>query len=244
MAKRLKLILILACCISARSSLAAGSSEDWLPSPYWGIGIIGPAKAEMISFPEKAIWLYDSPAGRRKYVIWKAREDQVAFGPKKGIIVGIVNPNDWIEVTYEGVCLKYYRQKDEYIQILIHYSPKGFWISAKELQKVGFNIVDWKSFLLAGKSGYYPAVAEKGLILREEPSIESAGIISLEFEGPEDYMITLTGKTEGLWAEVNVTTNGFYPCGDAKVKKRNYSGWVKLLDDKGFPNIWFYTRGC
>jgi hypothetical protein len=243
MANQLKFKIILAFIATLSIMLEAQSSSGPSYDPYWGIGIIGPVGNEVLNFPAAMIRLYDSPGGKRKYFLWKESEDKVVLGPEKGVIVGIVNSDDWIEVGYEALCLKYYQKRGSFILVLVHSRPGGFWISARELEKANSCIAEWKDFLLSERSGYYPNVKE-GLVLRKKPSIKSESIVLLKQEDPSDYMITLTGKTQGLWAEVKVTTNGFYPCVEAKVKKRNYSGWIKILDNKGSPNIWFYTRGC
>jgi len=150
-----------------------------------------------------------------------------------------VNREDWIEVTDGGACLKYYQQRGSYFLILIHSSWQGFWISSSELEKVNFYVIDWMSFLLAEKTGFYPAT-EKGLVLREEPNPKSKGVIWVK---NVNYLITLSGKTEGQWAEVKVTWPRF-GLGEKKEAKPQtyYKGWIKILDDKGYPNIWFYTR--
>ena len=76
--------------------------------------------------------------------------------------------------------------------------------------------------------------------MRSGPSTEYEKVQTLK---GDTYIITCTGKTENLWAEVSVDYYEDHPCnGGSKVQ--NWKGWIKFLDDKGFPNIWYYTRGC
>jgi len=239
-----KFKVILAVTIALGTSTAAQSATELLYNPDWGIGIIGPARSETLSFPDKAITLYDAPFGNKKYVLWEINNYYLVFGSEKEmsdktVPSGIVNGKDWIEVTKGGACLKYYQQRGSYFLILIYSSFQEFWISSSELQKVNFYVIDWMSFLLAKKTGFYPAT-EKGLVLREEPNPKSKGVIWLK---NINYLITLSGKTEGQWAEVKVTWPRFGLGGKEVAKSRTYyKGWIKMLDDDGSPNIWFYTR--
>ena len=60
----------------------------------------------------------------------------------------------------------------------------------------------------------------------------------------ETFLIKLTGKTNGNWAEVKVSEMDIPPCDGDAHEVNTYSGWIKAIDDKGFPNIWYNVVGC
>lgn len=237
MAVKLKIEWLVVNLILFLGAITANAQEETLYSLKWGIGILGLGSSEGYNFPKIPITLYDKPFGTKKYMLWQENEERVVFGPERGTIVGQVAHEDWIEVASEGFCLKYYQQRGKYALTLVHSSAEGYWISATELENTKFYLIDWMSFLLIQKMGYFP-YAERPLVLREKPESKSPGVILLR---DESYEINLTGKTAGLWGEAKV--NWPRPGADESIPpKRRYQGWIKLLDDKGFPNIWYYTR--
>lgn len=49
-------------------------------------------------------------------------------------------------------------------------------------------------------------------------------------------------KKEGKWLKVEVVTPSDY-C-DEVLKPKKEVLWIRYLDDKGRPLVWYYTRGC
>ena len=97
----------------------------------------------------------------------------------------------------------------------------------------------WKECFLKRNTGFF--APETGLNLRSGPGIHNSKIVTLR---GDSYSITLTGKLNGLWAEVEVELWEGNCCEEDCKVINNYKGWIKLLDNKGYPNVWFYTRGC
>ena len=227
MALRLKIIIFsvavtaLCFCFQGRSSAAPTYH------PYWGVGFITPQDGHLegLTLPPGEVKLYDSPSGK---------------------IIGFlgqfssITHDDWHEVGYESGGLTYYQRRGQFILVLIHNSEKGFWISVPELEKVKFRTLDWLTFLLQDYNrGYYPDVDE-GLILREKPSKTSKAIALLQ---RTNSSIELTGETNGRWGKVKATIPYSY-CEKDYEDAQHLTGWIMLVDDKGFPNIWLHARGC
>ncbi len=60
------------------------------------------------------------------------------------------------------------------------------------------------------------------------------------------FTIQLTGDTQGNWAQVKVIR---YPtkedyCRGRKGEAQILKGWIKVLNNEGFPNIWSYSDPC
>ncbi|WP_152425252.1 SH3 domain-containing protein [Nafulsella turpanensis] len=81
--------------------------------------------------------------------------------------------------------------------------------------------------------------------LKTGPSTEYEVVKTLQ---GDTMQITLTETCKGNWCKVKVTEHKEHPCtGTASNKDnivREYEGWIKLLDEKGMPNVWHYTKGC
>lgn len=215
----------------------------------WGLGIISnynnANKSEIINFPIATLNIYDKPSGNAIGKISKDEEYahhyynvEVKLHNAKNVLKVI--KDDLREISYEGTCLKFYKVKENYIQILIHSLPNGVWIKIEDLHNFKFYPVSWKEFLLSKKTGFFPK-REGGINLRESPSLSSKVIV--EMHG-DLYNIDLTGKNIHNWFEVKVLKYDQHPCtGKYKILKE-LTGWIKTIDKKNHPKIWFYTRGC
>lgn len=218
-------------------------------NPSWGIGILAPIPEKSSShhlLPKEQLNLYDSPNGEIKYILWPETVEGFLYGSKEKVVAGKVNRADRIETDYEATSLMYFQRSGDFVQVLYHSHPGGFWLSTIELKNINFQAMDWLTFLLQNKIYYYPWVQD-GIHLREQPTRKSKSIRIMK---GDTYEIHLTGNTTGLWAEVQVIKYLVHPCSQADYgpsfvnKTIKYNGWIKILDDKGYPNIWFFTRGC
>ena len=213
----------------------------------WGIGIISSIhgnRSQTTNFPDTLIPVFGFPKGNQIGFIGKDTSDPYS----NPLLFLVISANQrkmtvsWVdlkEINYEGSCLKYYEQIDDYVNVLYHTLKRGVWIKISDLRDNGYYPQDWMNFLLDQRRAYFPNV-EGGLNLRKNPNIKDKPIIVLH---RVPGWILLTGKVEGLWAEVEFVQ---YASGDpfalnSKIANK-WKGWIKAIDDKGFPNIWFYTR--
>ncbi|MBP8083977.1 MAG: hypothetical protein KAZ87_12320 [Spirochaetes bacterium] len=144
---------------------------------------------------------------------------------------------DYVSVDYDGYCLKYYEIKDNKILILSESVPNGVWISKEELSSFNLEYIDYLSFFKLTDKIYFSTCI---LNLRTKPNKESQKILTIS---NHNFKIKLLGNFNNLWAEVEVMEVDDYMLDplDQKIL-RKYHGWTKILDDKGFPNIWFSPK--
>lgn len=151
-----------------------------------------------------------------------------------------VDPRDFREYTYGVSGLTFFEEKQGYLRMFNHSYLGGIWVRQSELAYQEWAWETWMDFLLTGHT-LFPESLNIKMNLRVKPE---AGAQLLANLSDDRFCITPTGKSQGLWAEVKVAQyEEAYCSGNDKVIG-NWTGWVKLLDDKGHPNLWFYTRGC
>lgn len=212
---------------------------------HWGIGIIAVSDINQISegvyIPEN-INLYNE----KKNKTGDIKNGNYRVAPKISIGSKVFEyrydkkvAKDFIEVGYEGVVLKYYEEKGDLLKVLVNTSETSCYIKKSDLNKSGYVPMPWMQFLLNKNVEFY--APETGLNLRKGAGIDQEKIVTLR---GDVFEIKLTGKTNGLWAEVEVEKYDSHYCTGAHILEQKYKGWIKLLDDKGYPNIWFYSRGC
>ena len=55
-------------------------------------------------------------------------------------------------------------------------------------------------------------------------------------------------SNEGPWTKVKVKKYREHPCttglSQNEIVEYELEGWVKIVDDNGRPNVWYYPRGC
>jgi hypothetical protein len=213
----------------------------------WGSGIIIPEKGIQpmhINMPLASFELFDTPGGEKAGAIFMKNSVNIVYSLERKMIVCRVKNEDLIEVVAAGWCLKYYEEQGDFIKILVQSTDNGMWISKTELNYLHMKPETWLNFMLAKKTGFYPNI-DIGLNLRQEPDAGSKKIVLMK---GDHYLIDLDGETEGAWAKATVKKYNTRPCKSISTDNLNvletYHGWLKIVDDKGFPNIWFYTRGC
>lgn len=152
-----------------------------------------------------------------------------------------IQPSDLKEYGYEISGLLYWEEENGYIQIFRNSIPGGVWIRQVELAQHQWTAESWMEFITAGKVILYPERLGIKMNLRETPKASGKLLVTMT---DDHFQITPTGRTQGLWAEVEVVKyTGAYCSGESGVSD-SWTGWVKLLDDQGHPNLWTYTRGC
>ena len=148
------------------------------------------------------------------------------------------------EVGYEVFSVKYFERKDGFIRIIDQ--SVNYWLSEKEINNKNFKVLDWQEFLIE-KSGRFLGFYAKdpGLNLRTNPTTNSEILKKLE---GNLFQIIPTQESNGLWTKVNVKKYIKHPCAEKFNESENLEyelkGWIKIIDEKGKPNVWYYARGC
>ena len=144
-------------------------------------------------------------------------------------------------VGYETFALPFSDKKDGFVKVLDRY-----WIDEQEIRSSSLEAINYREFLIRQTDlglSYY--ANPPGLNLRKGPSTKYEIIKTLK---GDIFQISPTKACEGLWCEVKVIEYKAHPCVTAQGEDENimnrYEGWVKLLDDDGTPNVWYYAKGC
>lgn len=213
-----------------------------LPNPTFVDGNYG------ILLPENGFKIYEYPRGillgSLKLNPYKMKSgDSFVVIINNGSIISEISLINFYQVGYEEYAIKYFDKKGNFVQIIN--KDSNFWLNVKDIEQKKFEIINWRDFLIknSGKVlGYY--ASDPGLNLREAATINSKVIKTLE---GDLFQIIPTKETNGSWVKVLVKKFKEHPCVngfDEKLIQYELEGWIKIVDDKGLPNVWFYSRGC
>lgn len=223
-----------------------------LKAQFRQYGIIYPVKSTheracCVYFPKTGqLPLYDRPNGskvgqlQRKRPVSSANEDlyTLIFVNQKNDTTELDFWSDLKEVGYEVMAISYHQYQDGYIKILP--DQASIWASLDDLEKLGFRGLPYQEFMaeVSGKVlGFY---IEQPLNLRSGPSASHEKLETLTYL----HEISLTGKHEGQWSQVRVIKLNEERCEGEVIEEYELEGWIKVIDEEGNLNIWYYTRGC
>ena len=232
--------------IQNASAFQSGYEEISGPSdPDWGKGILlniaEPfSTSESVIFPEESVPVYGTPGGKRVGKIKKDGYDGLMLEVEGSDETVQLSWGDMKEITYEGVCLLFFEIKEGFASVKMEKEGPYYWVDLEELEQMGWGPMPWGEFLLAQGGSYYPR-PEGGLNLREQPEVDGEKIVTMK---GDLFFINLTGERKGNWMKAKVEQRDVHPCEGNDQLINTFTGWFKALDDKGFPNIWYYTRGC
>jgi hypothetical protein len=232
--------------------------RDWRPAiskprpptqaELWGIGMITKepdpsAMPGIVLFPDSPIPLYEQPGGQPTAVVYKAADQWRLLIQEAGSQASAeASPDDLREVGYESGAVVVFEEKDGYVKVLPRSTDQSAWMKMDDLAQQEFNFLSWIDFL-NGKSdgGLFPRES-MALNLRQGPEATHPKVATLRGELID---ITPTGQKNGLWLEVDVLRYDIHVCTDGQghIAER-WRGWLKAVDDAGFPNLWYHTRGC
>jgi len=210
----------------------------------WGIGIIAPINAtpstltNFVFLPDNGLKIYEMPSGKKFSILNK--KESALFITAQDKTLREINSADLITVGVDGYCLKVYEKTANYVKVLAASKKGGYWISLDDMKTSSYNFFSWMSILQMVKNGLFVNEGQ-GLNLRTQPSTDGDKIITVK---GDRFIINLTGKVQGNWAEANVIELENPPCSGEQKEVNSYTGWMKAIDDKGFPNIWFNITGC
>ncbi|MDW3195994.1 MAG: SH3 domain-containing protein [Cytophagales bacterium] len=223
-----------------------------LQAQFGQYGIIYPEKSSKgndccVYFPKTGqLPLYDRPNGskvgqlQRKGLDSSGNED-----PYTLVFINLKNDTteldfwgDLKEVGYEVMAISFHQYQDGYIKILP--DQASIWASQEDLEKLGFRSLCYQEFMaeMSGKVlGFY---IEHPLNLRSGPSASHEKLETLTFL----HEISLTGVHQGQWSQVKVIKLNKERCEGEVIEEYELEGWIKVIDEEGNLNIWYYTRGC
>jgi hypothetical protein len=152
---------------------------------------------------------------------------------------------DLPEISYESVGLVYFEERDGFARVLEHTVPPGLWVRVADVPDGRLH--PWPELLVERQRLY---VGYDGHELRYEPSEFSAVIVSLrdrQAHETEVHQLTPTGSLSEDWGEFEVIEfdgdfyaltqmRAVYPTGN------RWKGWLRLVNSKGLPEFWFFTR--
>lgn len=198
--------------------------------------------------PEKGFSVYDNPKGKIVGTLKRIgnikEDDQVTY--KIYLITDDkkVKIDNYREIGYEIFAINYTDSAEGFVKVLD--PSKNYWLSVAEIEKHGFKTINWLDHMIERSNdvlGYY--ANEPGLRLRKEPNSESEIIGSVR---GDLFEIKLTKNISGQWCKVKVKKYKEHPCNteleEAENVESQTEGWLKIIDDKGEPNLWNHTRGC
>ena len=203
---------------------------------------VAPASAFTVYLPKGGFPAYDAPNGKQiGRIDFATHEGNVSFigaTPQSEITA---DPKYFEQISYSKSALVYNAHKQGFVKVLGKY-----WLKASDVKQRGFKVDNWQNFLNANAGkllGYYAKGA--GLNLRSAPSIKGKRIKTLK---GELMQITPLNINQGMWTKVKVHKLKKTPCETNMSKAQNteytLTGWVKILDNDGTPNVWFYPKGC
>ncbi|MEO9075800.1 MAG: hypothetical protein ABI263_00745 [Gelidibacter sp.] len=148
------------------------------------------------------------------------------------------------EIGYEIWAFTYVEIRNGFVKF--QNGSQDLWLKESAIEKAGFELVAWQTFIAERAEnllGFYAHAP--GLNLREQPHAASRKIKTLK---GETHQISPTNQHSGLWTKVKVTISKEHPCVTDLSEEENFieelEGWIKIMDDNGIPNVWYYSRGC
>ena len=204
----------------------------------WGIGLIMPAGNQVFS-----LRIYDSPDHDEidglvlreepyQALMWKNAETDVREQ---------LSHAGTIEFDYEISGLTVYAEQINYYQVFSPDPSQARWVRKRDLLMEGVVYADWMEFMIHYPETLFPGALGINMNVRDKPSVEGKKLLTAN---SDRFFIEPTGRSQGLWAEVVVSEYSGEYCSGDEILIRQVTGWVKMLDDAGYPNLWYYTRGC
>ncbi len=220
-------------------------------------GLIMPEQVEQegiccVYSPKEGFSIYDRPGGAKTGILTRNIEQRIGFESYyqiyfvdaqtgKATQIGL---DHFQEVGYKVWAVSYFERRNGFVRITD--AAREYWISEREIDKHGFKLIEWQDFLSENAgflTGFF--ANSPGLNLREGPDTDSLVIMALR--GTTNQILPAK-EHSGPWTKVKVIIYKENPCETNLSIERNikeeHEGWIKIVDDYGKPNVWFYPRGC
>ena len=202
--------------------------------------------------PKEGFTVFNSPDGTIIGTLTRMTESnkddqapyKIFFIDKSTETANQIELSKFKEIGYETWAITHFESKNGFVRIVD--TNVDFWLSEKEIEEKDFKVENWKDFLISKTGsllGYF--ANDPGLNLRALPSKDSDLILT--FKG-DLFEIKPTAQAEGNWVKVKVIKYKEHPCvselNQEELIEEKFEGWIKLIDDNGSPNVWYYSRGC
>ena len=234
----------------AQASLQGEALRDALQ--LTGLGIVGPAIGETDCLPNvsgsRAVPLFgaiDGPATAR--FEWRTGDHAscVAFLVRDGASERLYKGPDHPEIEYESLGLAYYDVREGFARVFARTAPPGLWVRVADLP--GQSVRTWSEILTGAPRNYR---GYDGLVLHEQPADDSPELVTLRAPRVSDsrvHQLTPTSKLSSAWGEFEVVEfdgdfNALTRTRDASPTGNRWKGWLRVTNEDGAPEFWFYTR--
>jgi hypothetical protein len=158
----------------------------------------------------------------------------------------LYRPDDMPEIDYESAALAFFDVRGEFALVFAQAFPPGYWIRFRDVPDGRLH--RWPELVMA--SDHFGYRDFNGLALHQAPSADSPVLVTLRERrvaaNPVHQLLPI-GELAGDWGRFDVIEfNGdFDPMAqdpDAKPTGRRWTGWLRLVDERGARRLWFYTR--
>jgi len=202
--------------------------------------------------PKNGFIIYDQPNGEIigqltknvKQNVGDQSDYRIYFIDNRKKIEIQIGLENFQEIDYEIWALTYSERQNGFVKLKIE--KQNLWLKESDIKNAGFELIEWQTFLSNNANHFLGFYAnDPGLNLRECPNTNSKIIKTLRGDLNQ---ISPTNEHIGLWTKVKVIINKEHPCGTDLTEEENVieelEGWIKIVDDNGLPNVWYYSRGC
>jgi hypothetical protein len=114
-------------------------------------------------------------------------------------------------------------------------SPRTGWIDSSQ---PGVGVIRWAQHL-ADRPIFFPRPDGAAFFA----TADSATPVRAPRGGEDSYAIHPV-ETRGPWMRVRLVTPSDNCAESESAQHRTRTVWIRYLDDRGRPNVWYYTRGC
>lgn len=166
------------------------------------------------------------------------------------------NPNNCVDVPLEQLhhwsddayVIPFYENAQGMVRLFNASSFGSTWVRISDITERNFLLLGWKDYFISRRSS--PLFARgSGLNLRVSPYADANRITTIKGDTMQIYLTGYDeGFCEGPWCKVKVKVYKENPCTTQLSEEdnftREYEGWIKLIDDSGWPNVFMNTKGC
>ncbi len=145
-------------------------------------------------------------------------------------------------IGYEILALIWFEEKDGFVRIArnTQSGSQQFWLKKSEVMGKGCRVHDYVKFATTHKPTFFPDRLGINLNFRTDHTTKSRVIATLR---SDHFFVTPIGESSGMWIKVKVEKRSKRYC-DGGTLVDSWTGWIKFVDDQGYPNIWYYPKGC
>jgi len=209
----------------------------------WGVGIINGIYESNGDYVEKcSVHILNAPGGHPVGYLSYEKVDHYSerfvWESSAGESLSISQDN-LRETSYEKSSLLVFAEQDGFVRIIGADEKEQYWVSIDELEEGGLIYQSWLTFMTTNDRSFL--TFKYKMNCRSAPSVDAKKLLTVS---GHNFEIAPTGEVEGLWAKVDVKEYNSDYCEGAHQLVYTYHGWMKILDDAGYPNVWFFTRGC